>query len=98
TYVLKVLGETRTLGITVDRSGLPEGVRRLITMAEAVPERQTGRRSTRPPWLAQIGAGAIAISTEVMVGLAFLGESLLPPGALLRGRPRFRISVLLLPL
>jgi len=96
TYVLKVLGETRTLGITVDRAGLPEGVRRLITMAEAVPERQTGRRSTRPPWLAQIGAGAIAISTEVMVGLAFLGESLLALVDLLRGRARFRMSDLLL--
>jgi phospholipid/cholesterol/gamma-HCH transport system permease protein len=96
TYVLKVLGEAGHWGIAVDRAGLPEGVRRLIAMAEAVPERHTGRSDTRPPWLARIGTGAIATAAALKIGLAFLGESLLALGALVRGRARFRVSDLFL--
>src|SRR5215510_3166165 len=96
TFVLKVLGEMGALGVAADRAGLPDGVRRLIAMAEAVPERQTGRTGARPPWLARIGADAIAAARAVTVGLAFLGESLLALAALVRRRARFRISDLLL--
>jgi phospholipid/cholesterol/gamma-HCH transport system permease protein len=96
TFVLKVLGETTTQGVAADRGGLPAGVRRLIAMAEAVPERQTGRTGAVPPWLARIGSRAIGAATAVRVGLAFLGESLVALGALVRGRARFRVSDLLL--
>jgi phospholipid/cholesterol/gamma-HCH transport system permease protein len=96
TFVLNVLGETATWGVAVDRAGLPPGVRRLIAMAEAVPERQTGRTGARPPWLARIGTGALATATAATVGFAFLGEGLLALGALVRRRARFRISDLLL--
>jgi len=96
TFVLKVLGETAARGVATDRAGLPDGVRRLIAMAEAVPERQTGRIAARPPWLARLGTDAIAATRAVTVGLAFLGESLLALGALVRRRARFRISDLLL--
>src|SRR5499426_3282493 len=96
TFVLKVLGEMAALGVAADRAGLPDGVRRLIAMAEAVPERQTGRTGTRPPWLARIGADAIAAAAAFTVGLAFFGESALALTALARGRARFRVSDLLL--
>ena len=96
TYVLKVLGETATWGVAADRKGLPDGVRRLIAMAQAVPERHTGRTDARPPWLARIGSRAIATATALTVELAFVGESLLALGALVRGRARFRVSDLLL--
>src|SRR5262245_6145551 len=96
TFVLKVLGEMAALGVIADRAGLPDGVRRLIAMAEAVPERQTGRTGARPPWLARIGVDAIAAASAVTVGLAFLGESLLALAALVRRRARFRTSDLLL--
>ncbi len=96
TFVLKVLGEMAAGGVAADRAGLPDGVRRLIAMAEAVPERQTGRTGARLPWLARIGTDAIATARAMTVGLAFLGESLLAFGALARRRARFRISDLLL--
>jgi phospholipid/cholesterol/gamma-HCH transport system permease protein len=96
TFVLKVLGEATTRGVAADRGGLPNGVRRLIAMAEAVPERQTGRTSARPPWLARIGNRAIATATAITVGLAFLGESLRALGILVRGHAQFRVSDLLL--
>src|SRR5262249_61628504 len=70
--------------------------RRLVALAEAVPERQTGRGGAAPPWLARIGAAALATTTAVATGITFLGESLLALGALLRGRARFRTSDLFL--
>src|SRR5215472_14958855 len=95
TFVLKLLGDLATRGVAADRAGLPDGVRRLIAMAEAVPERQTGRTDARPPWLARIGTRAIAVSSGVAVGFAFLGEALLAFGALVRRHARFRVSDLL---
>jgi phospholipid/cholesterol/gamma-HCH transport system permease protein len=96
TFVLKVLNETATWGVAVDRAGLPDGVRRLVALAEAVPERQTGRSGARPPWLARIGTSAIATATALTIGVTFLGESLRALGALLHGRARFRASDLFL--
>ncbi len=96
TFVLKVLGEMAARGVAADRAGLPDGVRRLIAMAEAVPERQTGRTGAQPPWLARLGTSAITTARAATVGLGFLGESLLAFGALIRRRARFRISDLLL--
>ena len=60
TFVLTVLREAAKLGVDADRAGLPDGVQRLVALAEAVPERQTGRSDARPPWLARIGASTIA--------------------------------------
>jgi phospholipid/cholesterol/gamma-HCH transport system permease protein len=92
TFVLKLLREAAKLGVDADRAGLPDGVQRLVALAEAVPERQTGRSDARPPWLAQVGARAIATATALTSGLAFLGESLLAFEAFLRRRARFRVS------
>src|SRR4029434_7429831 len=73
-------------------AGPHDGVQRLLALAEAVPERQTGRSDARPPWLARVGARAIATATALTSGLAFLGESLLAFEAFLRRRARFRVS------
>jgi len=96
TFVLTVLTEATTRSVAADPGGLPDGVRRLIAMAEAVPERQTGRTSAVPPWLARIGNRTVATVRAITVGLAFLGESLIALSTLVRGRARFRVSDLLL--
>src|SRR5262245_2707477 len=90
-FAVKVLKEATAHGIESDRAGLPEGAQHLLRLAEAVPERQTGRARARPPWLARIGARATAVWAEIAADLAFLGEGLLALGALLRGRARFRM-------
>ncbi len=92
TFVLKVLGETKARGISADRAGLPDGVQRLLRLVEAVPEKQTGRGGTPPPWLARMGVRAIAAWSAAVAGLVFLGEGILAFGALLHGRARFRSS------
>jgi phospholipid/cholesterol/gamma-HCH transport system permease protein len=95
TFAISVLEEARARDIESDRAGLPDGVQRLLHLAEAVPERQTGRGSAQPPWLARIGAGATAAWVETASGLTFLGEGMLALGALFRGRARFRMIDLL---
>jgi phospholipid/cholesterol/gamma-HCH transport system permease protein len=89
-FAVSLLAEAKARGIESDRAGLPDGAQRLLRLAEAVPERQTGRARVQPPWLARIGTWAIASWVGATAGLAFLGEGVLALGALLRGRARFR--------
>src|SRR5262249_37817691 len=95
TYAVKVIQEAKARGIETDRAGLPEGTQRLLRLAEAVPERQTGGGRARSNWLVWIGGRATAAWAEAATGLSFLGEGLLALGALVRGRARFRMSDLL---
>jgi phospholipid/cholesterol/gamma-HCH transport system permease protein len=95
TFAIKVIEEARARGIESDRAGLPDGAQRLLRLAEAVPERQTGRSGARPRWLARIGAWATSGWVETAAALAFFGEGVLALGALLRGRARFRMTDLL---
>jgi phospholipid/cholesterol/gamma-HCH transport system permease protein len=95
TFAIKLLEQARARGVESDRAGLPDGAQRLLHLAEAVPERQTGRARERPPWLARIGAWAPSAWGATASGLSFLGEGILALAALLRGRARFRMSDLL---
>jgi phospholipid/cholesterol/gamma-HCH transport system permease protein len=95
TFAIKLLAEARSRGIDGNRAGLPDGAQRLLHLAEAVPERQTGRARELPPWLARIGSWATSAWVETASGLSFLGEGVLALGALLRGQARFRTSDLL---
>ena len=95
TFAIKLREQASARGVESDRAGLPDGVQRLLRLAEAVPERQTGRTRERAPWLVKIGTWAASVSRETASGLSFLGESLLALGALVRGRARFRMSDLL---
>ena len=95
TFAISVLADAKAGGIESDRTGLPDGAQRLLRLAEAVPERQTGRARAPLPWLSRIGTRAIAAWVETAAGLAFLGEAMLALGALLRGRARFRMTDLL---
>ena len=84
-------------GLETDASGLPEGVRRLLWLAAAVPERAGARRvAARESFLARVGRETVALvqaSREVVV---FLGEVTIAFGRLVRGQARFRRSDLML--
>jgi phospholipid/cholesterol/gamma-HCH transport system permease protein len=97
TFLRKVEALCQKREISVDRSGLPDGIRRLLNLAEAVPERQgSGRGAARELIFARIGKGAIAVVTEVGNMLEFLGAAFLAFLGLLRGRAGFRVSDLAL--
>ena len=62
-------------GIESDRAGLPDGVQRLLRLAEAVPERQTGAGPRAAPLAREDRRlGNRRLGREPSTGLAFLGE------------------------
>jgi phospholipid/cholesterol/gamma-HCH transport system permease protein len=83
--------------IALDRAGLPEGIRRLLDLAAAVPE-QTGvrREEVRESVLARIGTRTMALAGSAGEMLGFIGEACLAFLKLLQGRARFRGSDLAL--
>jgi phospholipid/cholesterol/gamma-HCH transport system permease protein len=78
TFARGVLEEAKTRGIESDRAGLPDGAQRLLHLAEAVPERQTGRARSQPPWLARIGARATEAWIGIVAGLTLSARASLP--------------------
>jgi phospholipid/cholesterol/gamma-HCH transport system permease protein len=73
--------------IALDWAGLPEGIRRLLDLAAAVPE-QTGarREEVRDSILARIGERTVALAGSAHDTLGFIGEACLAFVKLLQGR------------
>ncbi len=97
TFLLRVSALAERNNIAVDRAGLPDGVRRLLALATAVPERKdTAGAARRPSLLTRIGVGALQTASDAGAMLAFLGEVSIAFARLLVGRARYRRSDLLL--
>ena len=91
TYLTGIVDHCQSRGIEVDQSGLPDGVRGLLRLAYAVPERKGARRTEKPvSFLQTVGEQSIDLARSTGEILAFLGESVLALGRLFRGRARFR--------
>src|SRR5262249_22425714 len=90
TWVRRVLRDCAAQPVDVERDGLPEGVRRLIALAEAVPaKKDASRGQARRALLVRVGETtrkALAAADEF---LRFLGESTLALGRLMRHRATF---------
>lgn len=96
TFLLGVYQAAEAKHLTVDPTGLPEGVGRLMRLALAVPERGGRREAARPPFLARIGTGWIALSKAAGETVTFLGEAVLSLTRLATGRAQLRGGDLLL--
>jgi phospholipid/cholesterol/gamma-HCH transport system permease protein len=97
TFLTKVTDQCAPRQIEVDRGGLPQGVQRLLALAEAVPERAGARRTAqRTPWLARIGKSTIDTHQATMEMFTFLGEASLTFLKFFLGKARFRRSDLAL--
>jgi phospholipid/cholesterol/gamma-HCH transport system permease protein len=96
-FVSKVSELCRQRNIPMDREGLPIGVRKLLELAEAVPERKGARREvTEASFLERIGTSALGLAASSKEMLAFLGEMTVTFFALLRLKARYRASDLFL--
>jgi len=83
--------------IHVEQDGLPEGVKRLLHLASAVPERKEARRGkARVPFLEQVADTSIGAWRSLIDMLNFIGEASVAFGRLLRGKACFRTSDLFL--
>jgi phospholipid/cholesterol/gamma-HCH transport system permease protein len=99
TWLRRVLEDCAAHPVVVERDGLPEGVNRLIALAEAVPaKKDTARYRARPPLLVRVGEATDQWLAAGREFLEFLGKSTLALGRLLRGRatfPRAEFGVIL---
>jgi phospholipid/cholesterol/gamma-HCH transport system permease protein len=96
-FLKKVASQCAQQGIQVEKSGLPEGVPRLIALSSAVPEKKDAQRETgRRSFLFVVGEKAISFVQSAKDMLAFIGEASVAFGRLLRGKARFRSSDLTL--
>jgi len=73
--------------------GLPEGVRRLLRLALATPEKKDlGRSPVKPNFLQMLGEGTLKGWADAVGLFTFLGECLMALVNMARGRARFRWS------
>jgi phospholipid/cholesterol/gamma-HCH transport system permease protein len=78
-------------GIASDREGLPVGLRRLLELAEAVPEKKGARsEASRSPFFARVGSATLGYGLSVNEFLGFLGELSLAFAKFFRGQARYR--------
>ena len=97
TFVLKILTQNTQNQIETDRAGLPEGVRRLLALATAVPEREgAAKKAVRIPRLVRVGKGTVGEVEEEKGMIELMGEELMELIKLLRGMGRLRRSDLFL--
>ncbi len=83
--------------ITVEMDGLLPGVKRLLGLASAVPERKGARReAARISFLDKVGGTAISSWKSVLQTIEFIGEATVAFMRLLTGKARFRPSDLFL--
>jgi phospholipid/cholesterol/gamma-HCH transport system permease protein len=97
TFLRPVLARCAQLGIAVDQEGLPDGVRRLLALATAVPARTGERRGGhRAPLLARVGDAVVARWTGWGEALASSVTRPCRCSRLVVGKARFRRSDYLL--
>jgi phospholipid/cholesterol/gamma-HCH transport system permease protein len=97
TFLVEVSELCRQRGISMDRDGLPAGVRRLLELAEAVPEKKGARKEeVETPFLERVGNSAIGTGESLGEMLKFLGEMSVTFVRLFRMKVRFRAVDLIL--
>src|SRR6266481_1221603 len=81
------------LQIEFKSDSLPEGVRKLIRLSQAVPEKEDARRQEQPGSLFHsVGEVAIQAQSGVYQAVNFIGEAVLAGLTMIRGRAQFRWS------
>jgi phospholipid/cholesterol/gamma-HCH transport system permease protein len=96
-FLTKVTELCRQRDIVTDREGLPNGIRRLVELAEKVPEQEGARQSTdRPSFLARVGTTTTGSYISLSEMLRFLGEVTLAFVQLVKMRARYRTADLFL--
>jgi phospholipid/cholesterol/gamma-HCH transport system permease protein len=97
TFLIKVRDLCSLRKIHLDSEGLPEGTRRLIALASAVPEKKDARGGVaRESFLSRVGTHALESLRSSGEMLSFIGEAFVAFVRFLVGRAQFRRSDLIL--
>ncbi len=91
--LVNLIKSCRENQIDVAEDSLPEGIRKLLKLSFALPERRGQRRAVLGhPMLTKIGTVTIEMHRNWNDMLTFIGEVVAGALNFLRGRPRFRTS------
>lgn len=92
-FLAGVSDSCRERGVGLDATALPAGLRNLLDLAVAVPERAGARKElSTPAFLERLGARALAVVAEGGETLSFLGSMTLASVQLVRRNARYRAS------
>ena len=90
-FATRAIEICKARGIGADDAGLPAGLRRMLELAEAVPENKEARvESVKRPLLERTGRAALEQLDGVVEFVAFLGALAISFGRLVTGQARFR--------
>jgi phospholipid/cholesterol/gamma-HCH transport system permease protein len=90
-FLVQTSATCRARHIEQDRRGLPDGLRRLLELAEAVPEKKgTRSEAGKASFFQRVGNFTIGYGLSVGDFMEFLGELTVAFGKLMRGKARFR--------
>jgi phospholipid/cholesterol/gamma-HCH transport system permease protein len=92
TFLIKVFNHCSRQKISVNDGGLPQGAKRLMAIATAVPEKETHKEKVSDPLLSRVGAQTIEVVHASREVLDFIGEASLAFLKFLVGKARFRRS------
>jgi len=93
TFLIKVFDQFSQSQIDTNREGLPDGVRRLLDLAAAVPEKKDAHKeAVREPFLVQVGRASMDVARNAGALVTFLGESTIALGKFFMGKAKFRRS------
>lgn len=95
--IYKLARLSRRAGVSLDLTGLPEGLRELLSLADAVPPHEDEvDRGPPPTFLSDVGTDTVVFFQSVSDILRFVGGIAVSMGRMLRGRARYRPSDLML--
>ena len=96
-FLIKIRDLSLENNIDLDTDGLPGGVKRLLSLASAVPEKKDTRtQAIHEPLLSRVGGDTISFFRSAGEMLAFIGEAFVAFTKFLGGRARYRRSDLFL--
>ena len=96
-FLTKIINQCSAKNITVNQEGLPEGVRKLLDLAFAVPERKGARKEAlRESLVTRIGTSTIEAGQASIDTLNFIGEAFVAFLKFFIGKARFQRSDLML--
>jgi phospholipid/cholesterol/gamma-HCH transport system permease protein len=96
-FLVKVRDLSLENTIDLDTDGLPGGVKRLLSLATAVPEKKDSRtQALHEPFLSRVGTKSVQFVGSAGEMLAFIGEAFVAFVKFLGGRARYRRSDLFL--
>jgi phospholipid/cholesterol/gamma-HCH transport system permease protein len=97
TFLARVYRAAGPRNIEIDPAGLPDGARRMMALATAVPPKEdTGSHGDDVKMFERIGVIALAMWRHAPEMLRFLGEVTQSLGRVMRGKAQFRSADLML--